>query len=331
MQILHKLRNSRVGRVLTLSQFPAHLIGTDASLDTAASSDIVPSTASESPVASRQSESACRHSNTSIIPGRYRSRVPVRTITQVQSDLEKTRAQLVDLESEYSGKKNLLFAIERETELLLAQQFQPQISRLQAKIKELESELADHRFNAQYQMVDIGFLRLLKDQNGTKLPRFAFFDTQSDRFALGLDCWKHNDKPYVARSVPKQVSELFDGAGLLAFGLEFMAQEQDKENEAAKRREASREDRGWLTGPGRVRKTHVTIECQFAGQLPAIARQTIAKNADCFDEYFIVLEAPQWLLSCRNCGMPVYTDAETFVLLGKKGAKYWLVAETAVE
>jgi hypothetical protein len=315
MQNLRELM--RIGRAKGLSLFRA------------TASFAEPVAVLESPVAdsataifpNREPEAVCRQS---VIPNRYRKSPSVRKIDQVQSELESARAQCEALQLEYSGKQSQLFAIEQEARELLSRQFQPQIARLHEQIAQLEKEAAEHSINSQYQSVDIAFLKLLKDEDGAKLPRFVLFDATSDRFALALQQWKSLDHAS-PRVQPAEAAELFDHSGLCSFAIEFMETEQQKQNEAAKRRPESERWRG----PATVRSVHVSIACQFGGRLSAAVRNAIATNKDGFDHYFIVLEAPEWIISCRNAAMPVYTTEGNVVLLGKKGKQYWLVKEVA--
>jgi hypothetical protein len=266
-----------------------------------------------------------------VIPARYRSREDMRTVETLQSELQSVRGELAQLETEYSGKQAKLFAVERSTRDLLAKEFEPQIRQRRATIQALEQELSLHSINSQFELVDIAFLKLLKVQDGTKLPKFVLFDTKRDRFALRTDCWVMLDADRKGISIPEEVADLFDISGLQAFGKEFLEQEQAKENEAGQRRQAARESRTWESGPQRVRRTHVSIAAQYGGQLPAAVRQKIVANSDGFDQYYLVLEAPEWVISCRNAAMPVKTCRKALALIGKKGDRYWLVTETAVE
>jgi hypothetical protein len=269
-------------------------------------SDTSPSSESSS----GDSASQGSHLQHRIISSKYMTRVKIRPIQIVQEELAAAVREYETLNAEFVSKRDNLLAIETDVRDKLTRRYDPLLREAANQRLRLQTELDLRQVNTLYPVINLEFLRQLKDgRHGLKLPKYAVFDADSSTIQVRGQAYEPGRQyaspfqPYVTPDVAKR---FLDFSQLEKFGTDYILKYKEE----------------------RLFVVNVTVAAQFTHILPDEVRQFFNENSTKFDEVFFVTEAPDWIATLTEKGLPMSVPNRKVSVIARKDQTCWLIAET---
>jgi hypothetical protein len=250
------------------------------------------------------------HPQHRIISSKYMTRVKIRPIQLVQEELAAAIREYEALNAEFVSKRDNLLAIETDVRDELIRRYDPLLREASKQRLRLQTELDLRQLNTLYPVIDLEFLRQLKDgRHGLKLPKYAVFDAANSTLQVRGQAYEPGRQfaspfhPYVTPDVAKR---FLDFSQLEKFGTDYILKYKEE----------------------KMFVVTVAVAAQFTHILPDEVRQFFKDDSTKFDEVFFVTEAPDWIATLTQKGLPMSVPNRKISVIARKDQTCWLIAET---
>lgn len=238
-------------------------------------------------------------------------------LLKVEEQVRKTAQDIHDKKAKEANSKadTTIDSLTRKRDSQIAErdkQTAEMVQRLNARLGELDQEMAAQPLDAQFDRIDMGFLRMRKAGPGSQrgLPLFAVF-TPDDPICQ-LSCKGH--KPHrstqiaMTTSASPQILEQYVSTNL-----------QQLQDFVGNHMRQSEYNRSWYEYTVTGKYT-----AEFTGVIPQEVREVIRKSRKQFDHIYIVTEAPEWKPSLEETAILRVPVGDPLVI-GEKAGLFWLI------
>jgi hypothetical protein len=250
------------------------------------------------------------HSEHRIISHKYMTRVKIRPIQIVQEELAVAIREHEALDAEFISKRDNLLEIETDVRDELIRRYDPLLREALNQRVRLQTELDLRQVNTLYPVISLEFLRQLKEgRHGLKLPKYAIFDAENPTLQVRGRAYEPNAKytsPFHFYVTPDIATGLLDFSQLEKFGTDYILKYKEE----------------------KVFSINVAVAAQFTHILPDEVRQFFKDESTKFDMVFFVTEAPDWIATLSERGLPMSVPNRKISVIARKDKTYWLIAET---
>jgi hypothetical protein len=250
------------------------------------------------------------HSEHRIISSKYMTRVKIRPIQIVQEELAVAVREHEALDAEFVSKRDNLLAIETDVRDELTRRYDPLLREALNQRARLQEELDLRQVNTLYPVISLGFLRQLKEgRHGLKLPKYAVFDAANSTLQVRGQAYEPGRQfasPFHPYVTPDVAQRFLDFSQLEKFGTDYILKYKEE----------------------KVFVVNVAVAAQFTHILPDEVRQFFKENSTKFDEVFFVTEAPDWIATLNDKGLPMSVPNRKISVIARKDQTCWLIAET---